>query len=51
MIAIVDYGMGNLRSVENAFKSMGYEAIITHDPVKILNSSGLVLPGVGAFRD
>ncbi len=51
MIAIVDYGMGNLRSVENAFKSMGYEAIITRDPARILNSSGLVLPGVGAFRD
>ena len=51
MIAIVDYGMGNLKSVENAFKSMGYEATITRDPARILDSSGLVLPGVGAFRD
>ncbi|MCD6231027.1 imidazole glycerol phosphate synthase subunit HisH [Candidatus Aerophobetes bacterium] len=51
MIAIIDYGMGNLRSVENAFKSIGYPVTITRDPGKILDSSGIILPGVGAFRD
>jgi len=51
MIAIVDYGMGNLRSVNKAFESQGYTSIVTNDPDIIINSDGLVLPGVGAFGD
>ena len=49
MIAIVDYGMGNLRSVQKAFERVGSPAIITRDPGFIASASGLVLPGVGAF--
>jgi glutamine amidotransferase len=51
MIAVVDYGMGNLRSVEKALQKVGAEALVTSDARKILNSEGVVLPGVGAFRD
>lgn len=51
MIAIIDYGVGNLHSVLNAFKSLGYEACITSDEDVILNASKVVLPGVGAFKD
>jgi glutamine amidotransferase len=51
MIAIVDYGMGNLRSVEKGFKKVGVDAGITADPKVIDNASAIVLPGVGAFRD
>lgn len=51
MIAIIDYGLGNLRSVEKAFHHLGSEAIITSDKVIILNADAVVLPGVGAFAD
>ncbi|HSE83685.1 MAG TPA: imidazole glycerol phosphate synthase subunit HisH [Thermodesulfobacteriota bacterium] len=51
MIAIVDYGMGNLRSVKKAFEKLGFAANVTRNPEEILRSSGLVLPGVGAFGD
>ena len=51
MISIVDYGMGNLRSVEKGFTSQGIEVRVTEDPGDIGGSSGLVLPGVGAFGD
>ena len=51
MIAVVDYGMGNLRSVEKALQKVGEEALVTSHAGKILNSEGVVLPGVGAFRD
>lgn len=51
MIAIVDYGMGNLRSVEKGFLKVGVDAKVVSDPVSIDNASGIVLPGVGAFRD
>jgi glutamine amidotransferase len=51
MIAIVDYGMGNLRSVSKAFQSQEFPAVVTRSPEHISNSSGLVLPGVGAFGD
>lgn len=51
MIAIVDYGMGNLRSVENALDFLGIKSIITSDKETILNSDGIILPGVGAFPD
>ena len=51
MIAIIDYGMGNLRSVQKAFEFLGFDASITHDKQKLLNAEKLVLPGVGAFAD
>ncbi len=51
MIAIIDYQMGNLRSVQKAFEYIGYQAVVTQDPGKILDASHVVLPGVGAFGD
>ena len=51
MIAILDYGMGNLRSVSKAFQSQEFPAVVTRNPQEIFNASGLVLPGVGAFGD
>ncbi len=51
MIAIVDYGMGNLRSVEKGFKKVGVEAKVTSSAREIDDASAVVLPGVGAFRD
>lgn len=51
MIEIVDYGMGNLRSVQKAFEHLGHEARFTSDPARIREAERLVLPGVGAFRD
>jgi len=51
MIGIVDYGMGNLRSVEKAFEKLGHAARIVRDARGIAESTKLVLPGVGAFRD
>jgi len=49
MIIIVDYGMGNLRSVYNALGLLGAEAEITSDPARVLAAERLILPGVGAF--
>jgi glutamine amidotransferase len=51
MIAIIDYGMGNLRSVQKGFERMGHEAVVTREPRTILDASKVVLPGVGAFPD
>ena len=51
MIAIIDYGVGNLGSVLNAFKYLGYEAKITSDKDEILSADKVILPGVGAFSD
>ena len=51
MITIVDYGMGNLRSVQKAFERLGHEARISSRPEEIGSAQHLVLPGVGAFRD
>lgn len=51
MIAIIDYGVGNLHSVLNAFKSIGFEAYITSNKEEILAADKVVLPGVGAFKD
>lgn len=51
MIAIIDYGMGNLRSVQKAFEKVGFEALVTSDPKVVLEADRVVLPGVGAFRD
>jgi imidazole glycerol-phosphate synthase subunit HisH len=48
-IAILDYGMGNLRSVEKAFEHVGASATVTHDHEAIRGAAGIVLPGVGAF--
>ncbi len=50
-IAIVDYGMANLRSVQKAFERVGFAAEITSDPAAIATAEKVVLPGVGAFRD
>lgn len=51
MIAIIDYQMGNLRSVQKGFERVGHEAIITSDPAILAKASKVVLPGVGAFSD
>ena len=51
MIAVIDYGMGNLRSVQKALEFVGAKVIVTHDPDLILNADSVVLPGVGAFKD
>ncbi|MGZ8404990.1 MAG: imidazole glycerol phosphate synthase subunit HisH [Nitrospira sp.] len=51
MIAIIDYGMGNLRSVSKAFEAVGHQVIVTRDSSTIQNASHVVLPGVGAFGD
>ncbi len=51
MIAIIDYGMGNLRSVQKGFERMGRDAVVTSDAKTILSASKVVLPGVGAFPD
>ena len=51
MIAIIDYGMGNLRSVQKGFEKIGAEAVVTADPAVVLEAERIVLPGVGAFRD
>ncbi|MEI6306326.1 MAG: imidazole glycerol phosphate synthase subunit HisH [Deltaproteobacteria bacterium] len=51
MIAIIDYGMGNLRSVQKGFEKIGAEAVVTADPQMLLDAERIVLPGVGAFAD
>jgi len=51
MISIVDYGMGNLRSVSKAFETQGFAVSITSSPNDINKANGLVLPGVGAFGE
>ncbi|MBW7477674.1 imidazole glycerol phosphate synthase subunit HisH [Paenibacillus oenotherae] len=51
MIAIIDYGMGNLHSVSKAVERLGYEAVVTADAKEIMEADGAILPGVGAFGD
>jgi glutamine amidotransferase len=51
VIAIIDYGMGNLHSVSKAVERLGCEARVTSDPREILAADGAILPGVGAFGD
>jgi len=51
MIAIIDYGMGNLRSVQKAFEFIGFDAVVTSNLETIKRSDKIVLPGVGAFSD
>lgn len=50
MIAIVDYGMGNIASVATAFKRLGYPVILTDQPAELEQASHIVLPGVGSFQ-
>lgn len=51
MIAIIDYGMGNLYSIQKAFHYLGYDAVLTDRPDVLEQASHVVLPGVGAFAD
>jgi glutamine amidotransferase len=51
MIAIIDYQMGNLRSVQKGFEKVGHEAVVTDDPAVLERAEKIVLPGVGAFQD
>jgi glutamine amidotransferase len=51
MIAIIDYGAGNLQSVKKAFDFIGAESVITNDPEVILSADKILLPGVGSFGD
>lgn len=51
MLAIVDYGRGNLGSVEKAFRRLGLETVITQEPQVVRDAEAVVLPGDGAFQD
>lgn len=51
MIIIIDYGMGNLRSVQKGFEKVGFDARISSDPNEVRKADKVVLPGVGAFGD
>lgn len=51
MIAIIDYGMGNLRSVQKGFEKVGHQALITRDRDAVKKADKVVLPGVGAMED
>ncbi len=51
MIAIIDYGAGNIKSVSKAMKFIGCDCVVTRDKDTILNSDGAILPGVGSFGD
>lgn len=51
MIAIIDYGAGNLQSVKKAFDFIGAESVITDDPKVIMSADKILLPGVGSFGD
>ena len=51
MIAIIDYGVGNLFSLSSSFKAIGYDTVVTGDAAVIKQADKLILPGVGAFED
>jgi len=51
LIAVIDYGMGNLRSVTKALEKLGYEAEVVTEPEQLADASAVILPGVGAFGD
>lgn len=51
VITVIDYGMGNLKSVCNAVEALGQEVCLTRDPERIQTASGIILPGVGAFGE
>jgi imidazole glycerol-phosphate synthase subunit HisH len=48
-VAIVDYGMGNIRSVQNAIEHLGGNSVLVADPIELLGYDKIILPGVGAF--
>ena len=50
-IAIIDYGIGNIRSLKNSLMTKNTSVIVTNDSSLILDSDGLILPGVGAFSE
>jgi imidazole glycerol-phosphate synthase subunit HisH len=51
MIAIIDCGIGNLRSVQKALEAVGADAFITADPARVADAAAVILPGVGAYGD
>jgi glutamine amidotransferase len=51
MIVIVDYGMGNLRSVQKGLEKVGHQAVVSGDPAEVRRATKVILPGVGAFPD
>jgi glutamine amidotransferase len=51
LIAVVDYGAGNLRSVTNALAKLGYQPVVTREPRDVLNAGAVIFPGVGAAAD
>ena len=51
MIAIIDYGVGNLFSIKSSFEAVGADTVVTSDPKTIQNADKIMLPGVGAFED
>ena len=51
MLAIVDYGVGNLHSVSSAFRYVGADTVVTADAGTLERADGIILPGVGAFPD
>ncbi|MCX5995988.1 MAG: imidazole glycerol phosphate synthase subunit HisH [Chloroflexi bacterium] len=51
MIAVIDYGAGNLRSVTNALVKLGYQPKVTHEPEDVVNATAVIFPGVGAAAD
>lgn len=51
MIVVIDYGMGNLRSAQKGLERAGVEAVISQNPADLADAAGIVLPGVGAFKD
>ena len=51
MIAVIDYGVGNLFSLTSSLRAIGAECIVTSDPCEIKKAEKIILPGVGAFED
>jgi glutamine amidotransferase len=51
MVAIIDYGVGNLFSLKSSFAAIGYDAVVSADPEALRSADRLILPGVGAFGD
>lgn len=51
VVAIVDYDAGNIKSVQKAVEHLGYETLVTRDPIELLSAKHVILPGVGSFGD
>lgn len=51
MIAIIDYGVGNLFSLKSSFSAIGFDTVVTRDPKALAEADKIILPGVGAFAD